>query len=402
LLGIEWPDVIKGKVFVECSGAISVLLDHAYQAGISMENIYWVDEHKIELMVLYPDFFRFAKIVRTLPVRMKISKKVGYPFVVGQIKRQKSLYMGALLFIVLVWMMSSFVWKVQIEGTERIAPAYVRSLLSKEGIYEGQLKLRLPDPQELQLHLADQLPQASWIGFRIEGTRVVITVAEKKVVKSDPPKFPDLGPVHLVSKKNAWVTDVQSDRGNPMVEVHDMVKKGQLLISGQYGDPIQPNTGKMVGAKGKVMGEVWYESEIHIPLERQQKGYTGDREERTFPYIGSWIIHNPFEKKITYPQFETNQQIQPLYWWKWQLPIGLIQEEYFEMEWVNQKLTYQEAIQSGIEEAREELKPLIGEDGKIVEEKILHQSVESGKVYLKVHFDVVENIAIPQPMLQGE
>jgi similar to stage IV sporulation protein len=28
--------------------------------------------------------------------------------------------------------------------------------------------------------------------------------------------------------------------------------------------------------------------------------------------------------------------------------------------------------------------------------------VESGKVYLKVHFDAIENIALSQPILQGE
>jgi similar to stage IV sporulation protein len=96
------------------------------------------------------------------------------------------------------------------------------------------------------------------------------------------------------------------------------------------------------------------------------------------------------------------QKIQPIRWGKWQLPVGLLYEEYLEMEWVNQKLTLQEAIQLGKERAKEELVQFVGADGKIVEEKVLHQSVENGKVYLKVHFDAIENIAVPQPILQGE
>jgi similar to stage IV sporulation protein len=399
LLGIQWPDIIKGKIFIECTGSISILLNHAYQAGIRMENMYWVDEHKLELMILLPDFFRFAKIVRSLPVRMRIARKVGFPFVVARMKRRKSLYGGVLLFIGLLWILSSFVWKVQIEGTERISEVHVRNLLAKEGIYEGQLKMKLPEPQELQLHLVDQLPAASWIGFRMEGTRVVITVVEKKVVKPDRPQFPDFGPVHLVSKKNALVTDVRAERGNPIVEVNDMVRKGQILVLGKYGDA---STGKIVGAKGKVMGEVWYESEVIVPLERQRKVYTGYKEERTFPYIGGWMIRNPFAADVPYRQFETIQQLKPMHWWKWQLPFGLSDEAYFEMEWVNQKLTLQEAIQAGKEKAKEELRQLVGVDGQVIEEKILHQRVENGKVYLQVHFDAVENIAAPQPILQGE
>jgi similar to stage IV sporulation protein len=395
LLGIEWPDIIKGKIGIACTGPISVLLNDACAAGIRMENIYWVDEHKLELTILLPDFFRFVKIARSLSVRMRISRKVGLPFVIARMKRRKSLYGGVCLFLVLLWLLSSFVWKVQIEGTERISEARVRNLLIQEGIYEGQLKMELPEPQELQLHLLDQLPEASWVGFRMEGTRVVITVAEKKVVKPDLPSFPDLGPVHFVAKKNALVTDVRVERGNPLVEVNDMVKKGQILVLGKYGD-------KTVGAKGKVMGEVWYESEVSVPLERRRKVYTGYKEEKTFLYIGGWTIRNPFAAKISYRQFETIQQIKPMHWWKWQLPCGLLDEAYFEMEWVNQKLTLPEAIQFGKEKAREELRQLVGGDGQVIEEKILHQRVENGKVYMKVHFDAIENIATPQPILQGE
>ena len=46
-------------------------------------------------------------------------------------------------------------------------------------------------------------------------------------------------------------------------------------------------------------------------------------------------------------------------------------------------------------ERREALKQTLGEDGKIFYEKVLHQRVDNGKVYLKIHFDAVENIAVP-------
>ena len=38
----------------------------------------------------------------------------------------------------------------------------------------------LPDREEVQYRLLSQLPQASWVGVRVEGTRVVVTVVEKR------------------------------------------------------------------------------------------------------------------------------------------------------------------------------------------------------------------------------
>jgi similar to stage IV sporulation protein len=44
----------------------------------------------------------------------------------------------------------------------------------------------------------------------------------------------------------------------------------------------------------------------------------------------------------------------------------------------------------------------MGLEGKVQEEKILQRNIKSGKVVLKIHFDVIEDIAAPKPILQGE
>ncbi|SEN04532.1 sporulation protein YqfD [Lihuaxuella thermophila] len=399
MLGIQWPNIVKGKIDLQCSGPqLASVLNMAVQEGIYVENIYWVDERTIRITILLPDFFLFTSLMRKQKIRLRIINKAGLPFLIKRVKRRKSFYIGMILFFFLIFLFSSFIWKVEIEGTERIPEAQIRSLLKKEGIYVGQLKRDLPDRELVQHHLLTQLPQASWVGVRVEGTRVTVTVVEKKQIEPPPKELPSYGPVHLVASKNALIYDMRVERGNPLVEVNDVVRQGQVLVSGIYGDP---DTGTVVGAKGKVMGEVWYESEVTVPVRQKRKVYTGYRQKITLPYIGKKILWNPF-RELPYKQYETIQRVQPVQVGNRSLPFGLVEQEFLEMEWVNQKLTEEEAVHLGKRQAKEELLQKLGADGRILEEKVLHQRLENGKVYLKVHFDVIENIAVPQPILQGE
>jgi similar to stage IV sporulation protein len=398
-----YPALVKGKVRLACTGErVTGLINQTVQAGIHLEDIQWVHEQKLHLTVPLTHFFSFVSIARRNKVRLKIVKKEGVPFFMRKLKRRKAFLLGVALFILLTLSLSSFVWRVQIEGNEQIPERYVQALLKKEGVFVGQLKGKLPEAEVIQHDLLMHLPKASWVGFRVEGTRVIVTIVEKKEPETKKEENRDPGPVNLVAKKNAMVYDLRVERGNPLVEVNQVVKKGQILVSGIYGDPENPDHGKIVGAKGKVIGEVWYESNVSVPLVQKRKVYTGERVKKLSPYLFSMIIPNPFAEKVPFKKVETIRKIHSCYLGKWRLPFGLVEDEILEMKWVKKDLTPEDAVMLGKMRAREELQQRLGRNGRILEEKILHQRVENGKVNLKVHFDAIENIASIQPILQGE
>ena len=64
--------------------------------------------------------------------------------------------------------------------------------------------------------------------------------------------------------------------------------------------------------------------------------------------------------------------------------------------------TKEEAIKEGKKMARADLQKLLDEEDEIVGEKILHESIENGKVKLSIHYQVIEDIAIGQPIIQGD
>jgi similar to stage IV sporulation protein len=61
-----------------------------------------------------------------------------------------------------------------------------------------------------------------------------------------------------------------------------------------------------------------------------------------------------------------------------------------------------EAIKSAKDLARKDIKNRIPEDAIIKGEEILHQSIKNGKVRLSIHFQIIEDIAKAQPIIQGD
>lgn len=403
----DLPQKIQGSVTLHLTGPLlTQLIDRALGAHLQISHVRWVDEKHLELTITLKDFYALRPLLKQTKTRMRIHRKQGFPFLFMRMKRRKLFVVGILLFILMIYAMSSVVWRVEVEGNERIPSHQILGYAQEAGVYPGQWKRWLPDRESVQHRLLEQLPQTSWVGFRLEGTRAIITVVEKQEIDEQEKKDKS-GPVDLVAGRNGMIYDMRIEQGRPMVEVNDVVKKGQILVSGMYGEPEEESEektdsqeqGHIIGAKGKVLGEVWYESEVVVPLVKERKVYTGNRSRAIYPYVGSKIVRIPFLYPVSYKKYETVQRTQVLHLGKRSLPFGWVEEERLEMKWVRQELSRSEAIALGRERARSDLLAKIGPEGKIIAEKVLHPRVVSGKVYIRIHFDVVENIAVPRPIM---
>ncbi|MEW9034136.1 MAG: sporulation protein YqfD, partial [Planifilum fimeticola] len=158
-------EFIKGKVTVELSGSrLTPIINEAIQKEIILGDIRFLDEERIRLTVLLPDFFRLVQIIRPSGVRMRILSKQGLPFLLSKMYKRKFFAAGIVLFIFLLTAMSSFVWKVEVEGNERIPEEKILAYAREAGVFPGQLKFRVPESDEIQHRLSMRLPQATWVG----------------------------------------------------------------------------------------------------------------------------------------------------------------------------------------------------------------------------------------------
>nr|WP_235782027.1 sporulation protein YqfD [Paenibacillus senegalensis] len=302
---------------------------------------------------------------------------------------------GSLLFLIGLFLLSSLIWKVEIEGNEKLMTDLIRNEAREMGIYELQWKFRLADADRLADQLQSRLPGTAWVGIEVQGTHVRI-----KVVESTSPDERDLvSPRHLVADKHAVVTKVLAEKGKPVVQPDQYVRKGDVLISGWIGSK---ENSQLVVSSGKVMGLVWYTSHIDIPLTQQYKTYTGEAYNRFSLMFGSRALPLNHWGEDGFEQKESLASQKIIKWRDYHLPLGWISEKVMEVRITEHSLTVEEAQQIAMERARSELLLEAGEDARIVSEKLLNSKEENGKLYLEVHFEVEEEITEELIIVPGE
>ncbi|WP_159883843.1 sporulation protein YqfD [Paenibacillus puerhi] len=384
---------LRGIVRVEVTGAKPErLVNMLSEKRMSVWDIRYVDENRVIFHVTVRDFFRLRPLLRGTGSRLRIRGKEGLPFWLDKLEQRKFFAIGLLGFVIGIYLLSSLVWQVKVEGNEKLEAERILQAAREEGIFRMQWKFKLRQPSELSRGLQSRLPEAAWIGVEVRGTHVLVKVVEARI----PVKPPLMNPRHLVASKSALVTDIFAEKGRPLVKPNTYVRKGDILISGILGDEIHTQT---VVASGEVKGIVWYKPTVEVPLTRQYKVYTGESKTRSYLVLGSRGIQLTGYGNVPYEQTETIQDRKTLVWRSFTLPIGWLKEKVMEVQLLEQPVDEKEAAAVGLEQAKASILSDAGKHSRVVSEKILHEKAENGKVYMEVLLEVEEPIAEEQPIV---
>jgi similar to stage IV sporulation protein len=388
---------LRGYVRIEVVGKnTEALLNKATERHYAIWDIQFVGEKTVTMHILLKDFFRLRPLLKETGCRMRVKERFGFPFWVAKLGRRKFFAVGLAGFLIGIYLLSSLVWQVNVQGNEQIPEEQILKAASEQGIYPFQWKFRLKEPDVLSKRLQAQLPGTAWVGVEIHGTHVLIKVVEAKL----PDPRPLLGPRNLVATKNALITEIFAEKGRPMVQPNRYVRKGDLLISGVVGEA--PNQQTVI-ASGTVKGLVWYTSQIEVPLVQTYKTYTGESKSRSYLVIGNRALQITGYGKLPFEQSETIPDRKVFRVRNWVLPVGWLHEKVMAVKLEERPIDVAEAKKIGLQQGRTEVLAAAGKDAKVQTEKILHEKTENGKVYMEVHFEVEENIAQEQPIVpQGE
>lgn len=352
---------------------------------------------KAYFSVSLADFFRLKPILIKTNTRIHVEERVGIPFFLSKIRNRKGLLVGFLFFMILIYLLSSMIWTIDIEGNDSIKDEEIYQVLDKLGVHEPMLKFKLPEQELIQKEIIKNIDGISWVGVKVKGTNINISVVEKK----KPVDKESNAPRNIVSTKNAVIYKILAEKGLPKVKVNQRVKKGDILISGIMGTE---NNQQFVSANGEVLGVVWYESNLNMSLTQKWREYTGNINERKYISFSfsERMIRYKGPREIPYKNYQQTYKWDYLTIMKYQLPIVITTEKILEYEEKEQKLSENEAITIALEQTKADLFSKIEPDSKILSEKVLHQSIENGKVSIKVLYEVLEDITTTQPIIQGE
>ena len=364
---------LRGYVIVEVSGRqISKFLNFMLYHNIEIWDVVKQGD-KLYFKTYIPTFKNMRTYLRKSGCKAKISKKIGLPFLLNRYRKRKFFGFGVFVFIIILWTLSSYVWVVDVEGTVRIKEQDIIESLDIAGYKVGERKSKM-DLREAEAHILQKYPDVVWTGIEYEGTRMVVHVAEA-IPKPEIDKKDEL-PKTVVAKKDSLITYIATKKGQPLVKVGDVVKKGEILISGEMPIGAEDESLYYACAEGVVMGKTVYTVKDSLPLLAEKKQYL--QKESEYGCLKFFGLELPvYNGKYIEGKFDLNTKFHQISIGKnFALPIGLKIETRTPYKTTYYKISADEAKSKLCSKLYEEIESKLGRDAKIINKEIMYKQDE--------------------------
>lgn len=338
------------------------------------------------------DFKNIRKILKQTKCRIKIEKKKGLPFTFNKYRKRKIFALLIFIILIIIAILSNFVWNIQIEGTEKISKDELIQTLKEEGLSIGKFKPGIETREIINKVRLDR-DDIAWIGIEITGTNAIVKVveAEEKPEIVDEDEY-----CNIVATKDGVVTKIMAQNGTPLVKNGDLIKKGTVLIGGWLEGKYTGT--RYVHSNGQVEAKVWYTQKERVYLKETKKEDTGEAQNKYSVNINNFIIN--FNKRVSkFENYDTIEEAKKIKLFSnFYLPIELVKTTYKEYKVVEIAHTLEEAKTIGIERAKDKLNAQIENTNNITDEQV-NIKKETNFVDVEVVYEVKENIGTKEKIV---
>ncbi|MFD1781249.1 sporulation protein YqfD [Fredinandcohnia salidurans] len=392
----HWMHFFSGSVKAVISGkGTERFINECVRQGIVVWDVKKPGTHALSFSMYLKDIKKIRRVVRKNDCKLRFIGKKGLPFLVQKAIYNSGFLIGAFLFLIIVTLLSNMVWGIKVEGAKPETEHLIIKELKKLGVEKGKLQFFIEDNESLQRHLEEAINDITWIGVELNGTTYHFEVVEKN--QPDPPE--QYSPRDLVANKTAIIKKLIVEEGKPVKAVNDLVKKGDILVSGKIG---KEGEEIYVPARGKIYGETWYKSAVEVEITTKLNVMTGENKQKHYISIGDLRIPVWGYGKVEYKEYQTELDKRHIKFFNWELPIAYEKVSIRESEEITRKYTTNEAVEEAKRIGRNALEQDLDSDAEIIEEKVLRQSINNGKVKLEIKYNVIENIVTTIPLVQGD
>ena len=235
LIRVFWAYMLGFLVLVVRGEHPERFINLASMRGVVLWDVIWVNQETILVKVAARSFKPLRHIARRTNAKVRIRVKGGLPFVLQRLRRRRMLTGGAITFCLLLYLFSSLIWTVDVIGTRQLDPAEVRREAASAGLYPGNLRF-LVDGKDVADRLMLEMPGIAFAEVDFRGTQASIRIYERISPQ------PSLGAANIVAVKDGVIRDILVLAGAPQVKEGDLVRAGQVLISGIIAPPPPPET----------------------------------------------------------------------------------------------------------------------------------------------------------------
>lgn len=293
-------------------------------------------KHSINASMYISDYRKIRLAAKKSGVKTRINSKHGLPFFINKYKPRIGIPIGAAAGVILIIVLSNFIWSVSITGAQTVSETKIKQVLSENGVKTGGYKNNL-DVQKIERDTMLEIDEIGWMSVNITGNIASIEIKEK----AQKPKIDSsTTPCNIKAKCDGVITDIKSKKGNVQVKKGSGVAKGDLLVSGIIETKM--NTLQYVRANAEVFADVVYKKESSIKSEYEYTFLGGETTYRNRAFL-LWL---EFPCSISFSSYENSvfsESSQNVICNDTVLPLGIKTSTQSDLISVEKKLTKSEA-----------------------------------------------------------
>lgn len=360
-------------------------LDTVLKNNLTYDKLTFTEKRDIKLSVHSSQREKFESALSKENIGYTITENKGIAAFIFKYSKRWGLFLGIIILFTLVHLSSLFVWKIEIDGNVSVSDDEIINLLEKSGLMEGTY---IPSINYDVLHnrFLKSTNSIAWISVNIDGN--VAKVKVREIMEENEPQKSTY--TNVTAKCDGQVLLINVIDGIKTVKISDVVKKGDILISGVI-DSASDGV-RYVHADGIVNAYVSKNLSVKIPMKQTVKEYTGviytDKSVKVFTKN-----INIFKKYRNYntlcDKIETSEYIK-LFNGR-EIPVQITDTSYLEYIYKDVEYSYSEAKDI----ASAELKRLMDKelaDAILVSQRVSHYC-DFEYYYIDCQLYCIENIA---------
>lgn len=334
----------------------------------------------------YPNVFKKIQQLNDFDFSITIVESKGLPSLLKRYKHRYGLFVGAVLFALLFYLISLFVWDIQVIGNETISTQQILAQLELQGLKKGKLKSSY-NIKSIENDFLSKNDNVSWISVNLKGTVAFVEIREKTEVIE---KIDTSKPSNIYASRDGVIASIKAYMGYGVVNVGDAVTAGDVIVSGEYTDKY--GVEYKLHSYAKVMAYTTHSYSVTVPYKTVEQQFTGKSKKYYAIKLTRFDIPLYFKENIRYNTYSKNKSYIKFKLTKnFVLPFSIQKTTYSETE----EVTFYKTKDVALMEAYEKLDDI---QNNLVGIEVLNKSYDISEnkdgVTVKVILDCYEDIGI--------
>lgn len=335
---------IKSYVrFNVTGGFFEKFINMCVRAGIPLWDISPTSEG-VTASTTAASYKKLRPIARKTGSRIKAQERHGIKFKIKKYQKRKGLFIGLVCFFAFFVVMSNFIWKIEVVGTEKLTDKQVIGYLKEYGVHPGTYK-RGVDTQLVEQKMMLALDDIAWIAVNIRGSTAEIEILER----TPPPEMIEdpNRPSNVVAAETGQIKRMEVYDGAVIITEGNTVLKGDIIVSGIM--ETQKGITVLKPARAKVMAVVNRELEVRVELDQVSYTPTGKtKTKRAFWILGFRVpLSLPGGTGEYFNRYTAEKQLEV---GEMSLPFALELTKYEELERTLEEFTSEQAQAAALDE----------------------------------------------------